>query len=49
MKTYLEKFMLKKCINNVFITDNRLFNRYSEADFNITQIEKNINVIVFFL
>ena len=41
-KTYLEKFMLKKCINNVFITDNRLFNRYSEADFNKTQIEKNI-------
>lgn len=41
-KTYLEKFMLKKCINNVFITDNRLFNRYSEANFDEIQIEKNI-------
>ena len=47
-KTYIEFLTFKKCINGVYITEDRLLNNYTETDFDDKQIEFNKAMINYF-
>jgi hypothetical protein len=48
-KTYIEMLTFKKCINNVYITNDRLLNNYTDTDFDKKRVEYNINTINSFV